>query len=177
MTDAPALASPEDALALLARLGAPARLVQHHRLVLEAARLLADGARRLPGKGDPRWGEVLIGAALHDAGKIVHPAELAGPGSQHEAAGEALLLGAGVGAALARFCRTHAAWQGPGCALEDRLVALADKLWKGKREAPLEEVVCRELAELRGVDFWKIFVPFDALCEQIAAGGAERLAR
>ena len=33
---------------------------------------------------------------------------------------------------LARFCVTHARWESDGIGLEDLLVALADKLWKGK---------------------------------------------
>lgn len=37
-----------------------------------------------------------IGIALHDAGKVLFPAELDRPGSQHEAAGERMLLEQGI---------------------------------------------------------------------------------
>jgi hypothetical protein len=39
---------------------------------------------------------VLFGAATHDIGKIVHVDDLSGSGSQHEAAGQQLLLEAAV---------------------------------------------------------------------------------
>jgi hypothetical protein len=75
---------------------------------------------------------VLFGAATHDIGKIVHVAELSGPGSRHEAEGQQLLLAAGVEPRLARFAATHASWH-PGIETEDLLVSLADKVWKAKR--------------------------------------------
>ena len=79
--------------------------------------------------------------------------------------------------AIARFCRTHAAWSTPDAGVEDRLVALADKLWKGKRDEALETALLGDLERLRGVSRWELFVPFDALCEEVAAGGGERLSR
>ena len=96
----------EDALRLLRAQGANGWLVRHHELVLEAARELLAGLKKLPGRGDVRAREVLLGAALHDVGKVEHPEEMSGPGSHHEPAGEALLLRAGVPASLARICRT-----------------------------------------------------------------------
>lgn len=121
--------TPRAALDLLGVLGASPWLVRHHELVLEAAVLICDQlARSWPLPFDRAV--VLAGAALHDAGKIVHAEEMSAPGSEHEAAGRELLLGRGVPAGLARFCVTHAAWGAPDCTIEDRLVALADKLWK-----------------------------------------------
>lgn len=162
---------------MLRSLGASLWLIRHHELVLEAARQIVRGLSQLPGQGAVEWQQIEVGAALHDAGKIEHPGEMSGPGSLHEVAGEALLLRAGVPASLARFCRTHASWSAPGTTVEDRLVALADKLWKGKRDEPLEAALRVELAALRGVDPWSLFVPFDSLCEDVAARGAERLRR
>lgn len=164
--------SAQDALGVLSGLGASPWLVRHHELVLEAAMLLLAG---LKGVRIDR-GAVLIGAALHDAGKIVHPEEQAAPGHLHEEAGRELLLSHGVPGELARFCVTHAAWEHSE-ALEDLLVALADKLWKGKREPALEQRVVDRIATLTGEEPWAAFDRIDALCDAIAADGDDRLAR
>jgi hypothetical protein len=120
---------------------------------------------------------VLVGSALHDAGKIVHPAEMSVAGNEHEEAGQVLLRASSVPASLARFCVTHAAWNAPGCSLEDRLVALADTLWKGKRNAALEQHLVDELAAMTHAEPWAVFDRVDALCEAVAADGTDRLAR
>ena len=156
----------------LASRGAHPWLVRHHELVLEAASALVDGL-----KVDFDAERVLLGAAIHDAGKMLHPAEMSAPGNAHEAAGEALLRADGFPPEVARMCVTHAAWSEPGAELEDRLVALADKLWKGKREGALEAALLEELGERTGRPVWEVFVEFDALCERIAAGGPDRLRR
>lgn len=165
------LQSHADALALLSSLGAAPWLVRHHELVVEAAGLLVAG---LAGVRFDR-GAVVIGAALHDAGKIVHPDEMAAPGHRHEQAGRGLLLAHGVPAELARFCVTHAAWQAG--TLEDHLVALADKLWKGKRDEALERAIVEQISVASGSEPWQVFERVDALCEAIAADGDERLVR
>ena len=131
--------TPRDALLLLADLGASPWLVRHHELVLEAATILCERLCDLSLAFERE--QVLVGAALHDAGKIIHPEEMSIPGSRHELAGQELLTGRGVDATLARFCVTHASWADAGTAIEDLLVALADKLWKGKRDADLERRV------------------------------------
>jgi ADP-ribose pyrophosphatase YjhB (NUDIX family) len=168
------LATVEDATALLRALGAGAWLVRHHELVAEAAGELVAG---LPGPLRARVDErrVRLGAALHDAGKILVPAEMTGPGCEHEVTGEALLRQAGVNAGLARSCRTHARWGEPDATLDDRLVALADKLWKGKRDGSLEDIIKAELSP--AADPWASWVALDDLFERVAAKGALRLAR
>jgi hypothetical protein len=165
------LRSPADVLALLRSLGASAWLVRHHELVIEAAGLLVAG---LHGIRFDR-GAVMLGAALHDAGKIVPPEEMAAPGHHHEQAGRDLLLAHGVPAELARFCVTHADWQNG--TLEDQLVALADKLWKGKRDEALEGSVVAAIAAITGEQPWQVFDRVDALCDAIAADGDARLER
>lgn len=154
------------ARALLVELGAPARLLRHVDLVLEA------GERLVAGLGPLDAEAVRVGILLHDCGKIEHPAELDGPGDRHEAAGEALLLARGVPADVARICRTHARWE-EAETLEELVVALADKLWKGTRVQALED---RVVAWVAG-DRWDERVRLDDLFEAIADGGAERLAR
>lgn len=172
---APSLATVEDALGLLVTLGAVPHLVQHHRLVAEAATELCDG---LAAAGLARFDrqEVLVGAALHDAGKALHPAEMHGGGSEHERAGHRLLLDHGVPERLARHAWMHAAWHAQE-ELEPLLVALADKLWKGKRVADLEERAVGRLAAVSGRDVWAVWSEVDAIVEGVAASADGRLAR
>ena len=168
-------ASPADARSLLANLGAPEHLLRHVELVGEAADLLITcfGENRVSLDD----GFVRVGVVLHDAGKIEHPQELAGPGDDHEPAGERMLLAAGVTPAVARVCLSHARWRAMAVELEDLVIALADKLWKGVRAPELEERVLREATVRSGRAFWDLFVPFDSCFEKIAEGGHARLER
>jgi HD superfamily phosphohydrolase len=122
-------------------------------------------------------GLVVTAALFHDVGKIVHPEELTGPGNEHEAAGERLLLAHGVPADIARCCRTHGAWETEGISLEELLVALADHVWKGSRDERLELAVIDDVAKRLGVDRWDVFVRLDSAFELIASGAPSRLAR
>jgi len=167
--------SAEEALAWLSARGAHPWLVRHHELVVEAASQLVDGLTALGVRFDRA--HVLIGAAIHDAGKIVHPREMAEVGHEHEKSGEALLLAAGVDARIARACVTHADWSHASATMEDRLIALADKLWKGKRDDDLERALVEELAAGSGRASWEVFEAFDRICEDVARGGSDRLAR
>lgn len=119
----------------------------------------------------------MVGAALHDAGKILYPDEMKGPGSQHEQAGLGLLLRNGVEPELARFCTTHSDWRQSGLTIEELFVALADTLWKGKRIHELEELATRRLAEFANTEFWEIFVELDTLFQAVAEQADERLER
>lgn len=168
--------TPPDAIGWLASRGAPPWLVRHHELVVEAAEQLVQGLRRTL-QIDFDADRVLLGAALHDAGKIAHPEEMRAPGHAHERSGERILAESGFASHIARMCVTHAAWSEPRAVLEDRLVALADKLWKGKRDADLEGALVDELAKRLGRDRWAIFGVIDDLCETIAEEGPDRLRR
>jgi len=165
--------SAAEARALLVELGAPARLLRHVELVTEAADMLLAGLHRL--RVSLNADLVLAGVALHDVGKIRYPAELDQAGSEHEPAGQALLLQRGVSSDLARICVSHARWDQPGTSFEELLVALSDKLWKGVRKADLEERVIDSAAHLLGRARWDVFVELDSLFEEIAAGGSKRL--
>jgi putative nucleotidyltransferase with HDIG domain len=162
-----------EALLLLKKLGATPRLVHHSQTVGGAADAVIHQMRSLSVNCDARLIE--MGAILHDAGKIQHPQELAQPGTLHEQAGEGLLLSHGVQPEVARFCVSHAQWNLPGVSLEERVVALADKLWKGKREPDLELAVVDEVAARLGCSRWDVFEALDNTFEKIAAAGAERL--
>ncbi|MEQ0562909.1 HD domain-containing protein [Amycolatopsis sp. NEAU-NG30] len=168
--DAPGFAPlPGRARVLLEELGAQPRLGAHLRVVHDVAVALTGWAR-------PRAAfdvtVVLFGAATHDIGKIRHPEELSGPGARHEPAGYSMLLEQGVEEASARFARTHGSWDAPDVTLEDLLVSLADKVWKGKRVPGLEERV----AGLLGGPRWETFLALDDELERLAAGADARLA-
>ena len=164
-----------DAYRLLESLGAPKHLLTHLQLVGEAADELIAAYDALGIACDATL--VALGVAVHDAGKILHPSELHAPGSLHEAAGESLLLAHGVQPSVARCCATHAEWQRQDLSFEERSVALADKLWKGKREPALELLVVDEAARRLGRDRWDVFPQLDAAFESIASRGDDRLRR
>ncbi|MEU1013677.1 HDIG domain-containing metalloprotein [Streptomyces sp. NPDC005890] len=167
---------PEQAALLLERAGAPPRLVAHLRAVHDvAAQLVAWVQRHCPHlEFDAE--AVLFGAATHDIGKALHPAELSGPGTQHEEAGRELLLRYGVPAELARFAGTHASWTAPGTGVADLLVSLADKVWKNKRVPELEDLVVARLAGADGRPAWEWFMELDEVLTAVGEGADRRLA-
>ncbi|WNM38376.1 HD domain-containing protein [Micromonospora halotolerans] len=174
--DPPLPPLPGVAVELLDALDAPPRLAAHLRLVHDVARqLTAAFAEQFPLVPFDRQA-VLFGAAIHDLGKIEHPEELSGPGSAHEEAGYQLLLRFGVPEERARFAVTHAAWHAPGVQLEDLLVSLADKVWKGKRVTDLEELVVDRLADITGQPRWQSFLDLDDVLAGLAADADRRLA-
>ncbi|MBV1848723.1 HD domain-containing protein [Catellatospora tritici] len=174
LTDPPLQPLPAIAADLLRTLDAPPRLAAHLRLVHDVAwRLTAELTRRCPALAYDR-DAVLFGAATHDIGKTTHPDELAGPGHEHERAGARLLEAHGVLPGLARFAASHAHWD-QGSTTEDLLVSVADKVWKGKRVADLEQLLADRVTAA-GTDRWEAFLLVDALLERIAAGADERLA-
>lgn len=170
-----ALKTKKDALDLLKTLGAPEHLQTHVTLVGEAADLILHG---LSGIGVTVESEfVRMGVVLHDIGKVIHTQEMTGPGSEHEPDGERLLLEKNVSPRLARCCMSHARWQEMECSLEELLVALSDKLWKGKRVEELELLVIDRVAQNQSVDRWDLYESLDSLFESIATDGDNRLNR
>jgi putative nucleotidyltransferase with HDIG domain len=165
----------DEAFEVLGEVAAPARLVTHARLVLEAGDAILAAVASVGVTVDRDL--VRAGAVLHDAGKARYPAELDGAGDRHEAEGERMLLARGVETKLARVCRSHAKWKDMECSAEELLVALADKLWKGARVAELEARVVDALAQRAGCDRWDLFVTLDDAFERVAAGADQRLAR
>lgn len=160
---------------LLVSLGAPPRLLRHIELVHEAAELLLLklAALHVPIRAD----FVRVGVALHDSGKVLHPAELNSPGARHEPDGEALLLRSGVSPELARVCMSHARWETMDVSLEELVIALADKLWKGVRSPRLEERCIDAVAAALGKARWDVFIELDGSFEDIAGDGQARLDR
>jgi hypothetical protein len=167
------VALPAEAAALHAELGAPPRLLAHHRLVHDVAvQVLAAVGADLAVDADG----VRYGAATHDIGKVRYPRELSGPGSRHEEAGRALLLDRGVPPELARYAGSHGSWQRPGLSTEELLVSLADTIWKGRRQADLEDLVAGRLATARRQPRWEAFLHLDDALAPIAEDAPRRLA-
>ncbi len=167
---------PEDAAAVIRTLDAPPRLGAHLRAVHDVACQLVDWMREHYGAVRFDAESVLFGAAIHDIGKVLHPAELSGPGSAHEQDGYQLLLDSGVRADAARFARTHASWSAADAGIEDLLVSLADKIWKAKRVPDLEKLIVQHLATASGQQPWEVSMVLDEALDAIAAGADRRLA-
>jgi hypothetical protein len=118
---------------------------------------------------------VLFGAATHDIGKALIPAELVGPGSKHEACGFDTLKTFGISDALARFTQTHGSWNSTEVTIEDLLVSLADKIWKGKRQEDLEQVVVRRISIALSQPEWEVFASLDTILSDLASDADRRL--
>ncbi|MBO3741684.1 phosphohydrolase [Actinoplanes sp. NEAU-H7] len=167
---------PPEAVTLLVEVGAPARLGAHLRVVYAVAcELTAWLAAAHPALVFDR-AAVVFGAATHDVGKVLHPRELSVPGSLHEPAGERLLVQRGVPPRLARFAGTHGSWHDSRAGVEDHLVSLADKIWKGKRVEDLERLLVERIADVSGIAVWEAFVSLDDRLQELAAGADDRLA-
>ena len=167
--------SREEAFNLLEKLGAPEHLKTHVTLVGEAADLLIDALKELRVEIDYEF--IRTGVAIHDIGKITHTNEMTGPGSEHEPEGEKMLINNGVSPKLARVCMSHARWDKMDCSFEELVIALSDKLWKGKRVESLELEVVDRAANILQKERWDIFPELDLKFEEIASGGHERLQR
>ncbi len=169
------LKTAHEAISFLISIDASDRLISHARLVGEAGEQLLKVLSDLDVEVDRNF--VLTGIALHDVGKVRHPEELEQSGSRHEAAGEALLLESGISPDLARCCRSHAQFDEMDVSFQELLIALSDKLWKGKRVPELELRVIDNVALRLAADRWDVFSDLDAGFEEIAAKGDERLSR
>lgn len=166
---------PQQALEIHIKLDAPPRLLAHHTLVHQiAARLLLKLTEYWPNL-EIDEDAVLFGAATHDIGKAEVRRELSEPGCDHEILGFAVLMENSIPLPLARFAKSH----GLGSeldGLEDLLVCLADKCWKGKRDEELEEKFVRVLCQSEGVDFWDAYPKMTALFDVVSLGTDARLA-
>jgi HD domain len=168
-------ANSDDAYRFLAELGASTQLLLHVRLVGEAADIIIEKLLDLNVMFNADF--VRLGVIFHDVGKILHPQELSEKGNLHEIAGEKLLSENGVDKKLARCCQSHGKWKTFACSFEEYLIALADKLWKGKRENDLENLVIDKVTDILNQARWDVFMELDLCFEQIAAAGDSRLMR
>lgn len=164
-----------EAYQFLQKLGATPKLLRHVKLVGEVAELLISKLYELHIQFDEDF--LRLGVAFHDAGKILHPKELIAKGNSHEADGETLLITHGVEPKLARCCRSHGQWETMACSFEEICVALADTLWKGKRNPQLENLLIQLLVARCHQEYWQLFIEMDSCFEAIASEGDARLRR
>ena len=163
------------ALLLLQNLEAPDQLILHALLVGEAGEQIIKTLANLNIDFDRNFVEV--GIVLHDVGKINYPAEIDQKGCLHELEGQRILLKQGIDPKLARVCLSHGQWHNINHSLEELLIALADKLWKGKRVRKLEEKVIQAVAKIVAQEYWETFLILDTCFETISNQGDARLAR
>lgn len=168
---------PDQALEICKSVHAPPRLIAHLVLVHDVAcTLIGELERRFP-EVNVRAGDVLFGAATHDIGKAICSEELVGPGESHTKKGFDVLKTFEIPEQRARFAVTHRNWREESdVRIEDLLVALADKCWKGKRVPELEAKLVDEIVRVTGKDRWDVFLALDDIIERIAADADERLA-
>ena len=166
---------PKKPLELLGKYSAPPRLIAHHVLVHDvAAQLVSNLLETWPDLEFDR-NKILLGASTHDIGKVLACEELSATGNAHEELGYQLLIESSIHPDLARFTRTH----GQGFEadhLEDLVVCVADKCWKGKRDEALEEHFCEVIGAGTCLDYWDVFPSLMELLDSIAAEGDRRLA-
>ncbi|HKF46158.1 MAG TPA: HD domain-containing protein [Terracidiphilus sp.] len=155
----------------------PPRLLAHLLIVHDvAAKLIEKLDCAFPNLSLDR-DAVRFGASVHDIGKAIILNELVEPGEEHELRGAELLRGMGVPEDRARFAYTHGRWrETEGLKLEDLLVALADKCWKGKRVEDLERKTTELLSAASGRPVWACFAELDSILELLARDADSRLA-
>jgi len=167
---------PPEAERIIKRLKAPPRLYAHLQLVHDSAHRIVHRLEKWYPKLKLDRQTVLMGAALHDLGKVEHPKELSVPGSDHELAGWELLEGLGLDPKIAVIAFTHGAWRRDSALpLEDLLVALADMAWKGVRSSKLDNMVIDRIHERTEAKRYEVFMKLDGLLTRIGDDSEARL--
>jgi len=168
---------PEETVNLLRQVAAPPRLVAHLILVHDVAAILVERMTAAFPEVTFSREEVLFGASIHDFGKVIDRAELNRSGTQHEQRGIELLRSMGISGDRARFAYTHGNWNRmPRVSLEDLLVALADKCWKGKRVDELESKIAALLSVASAKPEWACFAELDEIIQELTNDADARLA-
>jgi HD superfamily phosphodiesterase len=160
----------------LRELEASPRLLAHLALVHDVAARLLDALAETWPHLRIDAGAVLLGAATHDIGKVRVPEELTGPGTRHAVLGQQLLEEHRFPVEVARYARTHETWaEEPDMTPEDLLVVLSDYLWRGKRDAALEEALTAWIADAVSAASWAVFLDFDDIATELAQDAPRRL--
>jgi len=120
---------------------------------------------------------VEFGAAIHDIGKTNHPEELNQSGKhEHQSSGLELLQSIGIPYERARFAWTHGNYSGEQVALEDLIVALADKCWKGKRVEELELRIAEFLSTATSRPAWDCYAKLDEIIQDLSQHADRKIA-
>jgi hypothetical protein len=83
----------------------------------------------------------------------------------------------GISGERARFACTYANWDtAPSINLEDLLVALADKCWRGKRVDKLESKITALLSAASNKPEWACYAELDGIAEELTKDADARLA-
>jgi len=167
----------QETVNLLRQLAVPPRLVAHLILVHDVATSLVERLTAAFPEVTFSREEVLFGASIHDFGKVIERSELNGSGTQHEQRGIELLRSMGISDDRVRFAYSHGNWDKmPSVSLEDLLVALADKCWKGKRVDELESKIAAVLSAASKKPEWTCFAELDEIVQELTKDADARLA-
>lgn len=168
---------PKQAADAMAKAGAPPRLLKHLEVVHHVAMELGQ-------QFNDEWDlgldleEVALGASIHDIGKIACPEELTEGGRRHESVGPGLAEQAGFSPEIARHAQLHAKWS-KHCPTEVLVVALADSVWKGKRDAPtypgLEDLLLERISATTLRDRWEVYSKLDDIITRVASSSDDWL--
>ena len=124
---------PTEVEELLEILNSPERLKRHLSIVHTTAFEILTQLKTAWPNLEINQELILFGAATHDIGKTEITDELFERGKRHELTGMTILLNHGFTNEQARFALTHGNWQDESLTIEDLLVALSDKIWKGRQ--------------------------------------------
>ena len=166
---------PKELRELLEILNAPERLKRHLRIVHATAFEILEQLKVEWPTLEMNQELILFGAATHDIGKTEITDELFEGGKRHELAGMTILLNHGFTKEQSRFALTHGNWQEGSLKIEDLLVALSDKIWKGNRVDDLEKLLGQKLSSMLSCDYWDVYGKLDSILSQIALGADEKL--
>ena len=114
------------------------------------------------------------GAATHDIGKTIYTNELSEAGHKHEQAGLQLLLSLGISEEKSKCAASHSSWS-ENSTLEELLVSLADKIWKGNRVQDLEDLLIERISTETKTERWEVFGLLDSIIDDIAKDADKRL--
>ena len=166
---------PKELVDLLEVLNAPARLKRHLSVVHTTAFEILKQLKIVWPNLKMNQKLILFGAATHDIGKTDIRDELFESGKRHELTGMTILLNHGFTKEQARFALSHGNWQDESLTIEDLLVALSDKIWKGSRVDDLEKLIGQKLSSMLNCDYWDVYGKLDSILSQIALGADEKL--
>lgn len=155
-------------------LAIPPRLYAHSLLVHDVANKLVEAMTSTWENLNIDKNSVLFGAAIHDIGKCTHTNELSEKGHKHEQEGKRLLISLGVPEEKAKFAVTHATWFEKST-IEELMVSLADKVWKGSRIQDLEDLLIEKISTKTKTEHWEIFCLLDSIIEDITKDADKRL--
>lgn len=160
---------------LLEQFDAPQRLIKHLTIVNSTAFHIVEQLKTEWPSLVLNEKEILFGASTHDIGKAVITDELYKKGKKHESEGFKILKELGYNDNESRFTITHGNWENSDLKIEDHIVCLSDKIWKGKRVDELEERITNKIAESTKTDFWDVSIKLELILEKIAIGADDRI--